>query len=152
MRKKIAELIGIPFLDGGRDRNGLDCYGLCLEVAEIYGQKWPDFKICCYDSVKIHATVLNEAITGGWVKLSKPEEGCLVVFAIDAKSPNVCQHIGMYVGENQIIHTLENIGAHIIRTDHGYFKNKIKGYYKRDTAREILQERYYKKNTIKGVR
>jgi cell wall-associated NlpC family hydrolase len=130
-RNGLADLIGIPFVADGRDKNtGLDCYGLCQSVANIYGQKIPDFGSVFNDAISRHMTIIDQAANGKWTRLSDPEPGCLVVMAIDGESPDVCQHVGMYIGEGRIMHTLAKTGVHIIRTDHKFYKNKIKGYYR----------------------
>lgn len=38
------DLIGIPFINGGRDRNkGFDCYGLVMEVYRRCGIALPEY-------------------------------------------------------------------------------------------------------------
>lgn len=131
MRNDLADLIGIPFVDGGRNKEtGLDCYGVCQAAARRFGQELPDFTTACYDATIIHMTVLDQALTGNWTRLTEPEPGCLVVMAIDPQVPDICQHIGIHIGGGEILHTIKKIGSHIIKTDHKFYKNKIKGYYR----------------------
>lgn len=40
----VADLIGVPYKDGGRDMNGMDCYGLLLEVFRRHGMFLPDIR------------------------------------------------------------------------------------------------------------
>jgi cell wall-associated NlpC family hydrolase len=129
--KELSALLSVPFVDGGRDpKSGLDCYGLCRSVASIYGQEFPEFSEAFNDAISRHMAIIDQTVNGQWEKLGSPEPGCLVVMAIDGDSPDVCQHVGMYIGDDHIMHTLAKTGVHIIRTDHKFYKNKIKGYFK----------------------
>ena len=39
---KLQTLIGIPFVDHGRDETGIDCYGVLLKVMSFLGIEFPD--------------------------------------------------------------------------------------------------------------
>lgn len=131
LRNDLRDLIGIPFVDGGKNiKTGLDCYGLCQEVSRRYGLDLPDFERACYDAITIHMTVLDQAVSTNWTRLPEPEPGCLVAMAIDPEAPDICQHIAIYIGENEIMQTIVKIGSHVIKADHRFYKNKIKGYYR----------------------
>ena len=54
MNIKLDDLIGLPFIDGGRDPSvGFDCWGLSTEVFRRYGIELPDYKISCEDASRI---------------------------------------------------------------------------------------------------
>ena len=38
----VSDLIGVPYLDNGRTLEGLDCYGLAIEVEKRLGKKLRD--------------------------------------------------------------------------------------------------------------
>ena len=127
----LRDLIGIPFVDGGRDPNvGLDCWGLCRVVFRRCGVMVPDFPAACYDAIGIHMQIMDQSVTGHWAALAVPDHVCLAVMAIDADAPHVCQHLGVYIGNGQIIHTLRKRHAHLIRVNDRFFARKIRGFYR----------------------
>jgi cell wall-associated NlpC family hydrolase len=125
----LSGLIGIPFVQNGRDpAKGLDCWGLCREVFRRYGIDVPDFQMACYDAFQIHDAVESERPF--WIRLDEPEDGCLVLFALDAFAPDIIQHLGVYVGEGKILHTLEKRGSSLIRLNDRFFGKKMRGFYR----------------------
>ena len=42
MTININDLIGVPYKDHGRSKDGMDCYGLAIEVLRRYGYKLDD--------------------------------------------------------------------------------------------------------------
>ena len=126
----MRDLIGIPFVNGGRDpKKGLDCMGLTIAARKKLGQSMPDFKVDCYASAKIFATFTMEAASH-WQKLDAPEIGCVVAIAFDEEMPDQVQHLGVYIGKDNFIHTLEKTGSIISSVNDLQFKNRIRGYYK----------------------
>jgi cell wall-associated NlpC family hydrolase len=127
---KVRDLIGVPFVQNGRDpKTGLDCYGLFKEVQKRIGIDVPEFEMTVYDALSINMIAVSQEQTGNWKKLEIPKPGCLVAMCIDAKLPNVLQHIAVYLEGNKILHTIDNHNVSVFRTDHLFFKNKIMGYY-----------------------
>jgi cell wall-associated NlpC family hydrolase len=124
-------LFTTKFVDGGRDvKTGLDCQGLMLAVMKLYGHDVKDTDTAIYATEVVSQLINNELASGKWEKVDSPEEGCVVVLAIDSFHPNVAQHLGVYVGEGKFLHILEKIGVCTTSIEHRFFKNKIKGYYR----------------------
>lgn len=40
---KYDDLLCVPFKKGGRSKEGMDCYGLCIEMCRRCGKTLPDF-------------------------------------------------------------------------------------------------------------
>lgn len=40
---KYDDLLSVPFKKGGRGTDGMDCYGLCIEMCRRCGKTLPDF-------------------------------------------------------------------------------------------------------------
>lgn len=49
---KYDDLLCVPFKKGGRSKDGLDCYGLCIELCRRCGKTLPDFATFCTISPK----------------------------------------------------------------------------------------------------
>lgn len=126
-----ADLIGIPFVDGGRSLKGFDCYGLVIELYRRIGIELPDYQIHCEDVTRISSKI--DECRPQWERINGESPNyCLVVMHLyDNK---FCNHTGVYLGNNQFIHTREKIGVNIDRIDSIAWKRKIEGFY---TLREV---------------
>jgi cell wall-associated NlpC family hydrolase len=125
----LSGLIGIPFLDQGRDPAvGLDCWGMFMEVQRRFGNHVPDFRIPCKATPQIGEIVSSEL--GKWERIEEPEAGCAVLMAISPEMPDVVQHFGVYIGNGKFLHTLEKTGAIVSRVGDAFWSKKIRGFYR----------------------
>jgi hypothetical protein len=123
-----SDLIGIPFLNKGRDpKVGLDCWGLIMAAMERYGVKVPDFKVSCFSTPDIYAAFLLEV--RGWKFVETMNEGTIVGMNMDPEMPNVVQHFGFATDTHNILHTLEKMGSVNMRLNHPFIKYKVRGFY-----------------------
>ena len=127
-RSQIHRLVGVPFVEEGRDRNvGLDCWGLLIEASKVFGQVVHDYR------VKVHAPDIHKVVQRDkgewWVKVGKPTVGCVLSFAIDPEMPDAEQHFGVYVGAGKFIHTLKKSHSIITKLEHDFWVNKLRGIY-----------------------
>lgn len=121
--------VGIPFVDRGRDRSGMDCWGLALAVLRNeYGKDVPDFDVCAFDTPAIHTRY--EAERGRWIQVEAPEPGDVAAMSLDSGHPGMVQHVGVYVGGGRILHTLKKRESHVVRADDPYWSRKIEGWYR----------------------
>ena len=95
MTISINDLLGIPYKDHGRDKSGMDCYGLAIEVARRYGYKLDDV---IYDD---HNTSLSQeyAPTLNVTPIDKPREGAII--EMECKNE---LHIGVCLNSREFIH------------------------------------------------
>lgn len=121
MSRSLTDLYGIPFKVHGRSKDGLDCWGLAMEVMARYGVELPDF---WYESLE------NRADTRGQIlasvqhrKIDRVKEPCLLVLK-DRGNP--C-HVVVYIGEGKIIHSSYNRGV-LVEPLHRYTA-QIEGIY-----------------------
>jgi len=121
------DLIGIPFKRNGRDKNGMDCWGLCMEVKKrTDGTILPDF-VTQGDKESIVGLFLNGIDMAE--RLESPEPYCFV--CIGLVSPLV-DHVGIVLKDcRHFIHMLsERSSSSIERLDAIHWRNRIRGYYR----------------------
>ena len=124
------DLIGIPFVNGGRNRAiGFDCYGLAMEVYSRFGVRLPEFTADWDDEEKINGIVQREAASSAWRRVVPPlPVPCLVALRMGTP-PGIVNHTGVYIGNGKFIHTRAKIGACISRLDSPAWRGVIEGFY-----------------------
>jgi len=108
----------------------MDCWGLARETMRRFGKEVPDFSVSCFDTVVINSLYDGEKIKWSWIKVDMPEPGDLAVMNLDPLCPTMIQHVGVYVGEGRILHTLKKRESHLVRIDDPYWSRKIKAWYR----------------------
>lgn len=117
------DLIGIPFVDGGRDRNGLDCWGLVKEAFRRQGCHVPDYRIAAKRAADISREMKNQE--DDWIYLKEPAVGCLVLLRLTAGC--WANHVGIYLGEGKFLHAYLATGVCIDRLSR--WRSRIVGFY-----------------------
>ena len=112
----IDELIGIPYKEHGRDKNGMDCYGLAIAALERYGYRLDDV---VYDNHDVSLSD-NHKPTLNVKPLKKPQAGAII--EMTAENGNL--HIGVCLNDKEFIHATRN-GSRINKI--GCFP--VRGYY-----------------------
>lgn len=117
MTISINDLLGIPYKDHGRDKNGMDCYGLAIEVARRYGYKLDDV---VYDNHDLSLSDEKKP-TLNVTPIDKPREGALIEMQYGNEL-----HIGVCINSREFIHMtktgcrVNQIGALKIRGLYGF--------------------------------
>lgn len=107
MKIKISDLIGVPFVEFGRNpQTGLDCYGLAIEVEKRYGKKLNDVSLEKFDRSKVQKTLPKINVK----KTTVVEEGNILEFY---EKNGGRLHIGILLGKDIFIHATENQGVRI---------------------------------------
>jgi cell wall-associated NlpC family hydrolase len=120
----VTDLIGKPFIDGGRGPEGYDCWGLCLEVFKRHGIELPDYKIYCYDSAGFFT--LFQGALPQWARCDPPEIPSVVTVRLNFP---VVNHVGVYIGEGKFLHTRDKTGVVIERLDAPQWRYRTEGFY-----------------------
>ncbi|MBP2655800.1 MAG: hypothetical protein H6Q73_3369 [Firmicutes bacterium] len=125
MKIKLDDLIGLQFVDGGRDSAvGLDCWGLSTEVFRRYGIELPDYKISCEDASRIDSEVKQQKLFWRRCEGEIPIPALVVIrFTV------FCDHTGVYIGKGKFIHTRKEVGVNIDRVDSPAWSKRIDGFY-----------------------
>ena len=127
---RLRDLIGVPFVAGGRDpKVGLDCLGMVriavkrLKNAEVSKDYLEESST--EDILNFRTRSMED-----WEPISEPEIGCAVAMRLDPERPDFAQHLGVYIGEGYILHTIKKMGVHRISINDPYFHGKIEGFYR----------------------
>lgn len=126
----VGHYIGLPFLDRGRDRNGLDCWGLVrLVMAEQFGIAL-DSHATEYDSTEQPdqmAPVVDKE-KKRWVKIAAGHEALESVVVMRMLGQPI--HVGLVIGDGRMLHILKGRNA----THESYlspvWKDRITGFYR----------------------
>lgn len=126
--------IGLPFQDHGRDRSGLDCWGLVrLVLGEQFGHALPSFQ---YDYPHTTATqpirelILREAAL--WTAVDIPHAQCGDVIVL-----RLCghpAHVGCVLGDGTMLHIESGINSAIEKYTGARWKDRVFGIYRYKTS------------------
>lgn len=109
--KNAKTWLGTPYLYGGERKSGTDCSGFVQSVYRLCGYTLPRTAAKQWKAVKRIAK-------------SELEPGNLVFF----KSGGRINHVGIYVGNNLLIHASTSRGVIIQNLDNLYLKRRIAGF------------------------
>jgi cell wall-associated NlpC family hydrolase len=123
------EYLGIPFKSGGRDRNGIDCYGIILL---IYKEKKGIqlFDIEKYDSAwgeSENYFISNYHKSWEKIEIKELQPFDVILFRIDTIVP---QHVGLYTGEGKFIHCMETMPVGISKLNNRPWPSYIDSAYR----------------------
>jgi hypothetical protein len=120
----IADLIGIPYKPKGRDKNGMDCLGVAIEVLKRNGITLKDvfYEDTEPETNKRIMETMEASIPS--TKLERPEINCIIEFTVLGQP----SHIGVYLGNDEFIHASRQFGVVIDRLYR--WKNRVRGYYR----------------------
>ena len=117
--------IEIPFKPDGRDRNGLDCYGLvCLVYKERLGIELPDYKGVFTDHSYGTLRAVAKAFAVGrerWQKVTDPHEFDVVML----RTGHYTWHIGLVIDNRRMLHIISGIDSCIEEYTGRYWENRV---------------------------
>jgi hypothetical protein len=123
------DYIGIPYLSGGRDRAGSDCWGLVrLVYREQYGIDLPSYGEIDYDAANIAQTAgLIADHRDQWQDVQDPCAGDVVLLRIEGYPA----HVGVMIDATRMLHVhRDGLTSCIERLDGGSWRHRIEGYYR----------------------
>jgi len=129
--------VGIPFVSGGRGVSGCDCYGLVrMVLADQFGYALPPLETDYNNALVIAETepVLRAQmplLAGERLETAEPGAVAVIRFR------GLPSHVGVFVDDAYILHTLANIGAHIVRADAAILRGGIEGVYRVDSRYRV---------------
>lgn len=123
------DYVGIPFQAGGRDRSGLDCWGLVrLVYAERMGIHLPSFDGVFSGQQDARAAgEIMQRESMRWQQVQQWEPMDVLLMRVSASIPS---HVGVYLGNCMMLHILDGIDSTIERADSLRWRNRITGAYR----------------------
>lgn len=122
--------IGLPFREHGRDRAGLDCWGLVrLVMAEQYGRALPSFAARykkTSDGAAIGSLVLSEIPKWDAVPAGDEEEGDVIVLRVRGQP----MHVGLVLGDGCMLHAEAGIDSAIERYRAPRWAERVFGFFR----------------------
>lgn len=125
----IRKYLGVPYKHGGRDSSGLDCYGMVVLVYKDLGISLPDYeyqKGWEEEGKDYFVTEYHK----GFKKVMEPKLWDVVLFR-NSRNSDVVNHVGIYVGEDQVLHCLEEKTILVGKLSHPYWRKRVYGYFRR---------------------
>jgi cell wall-associated NlpC family hydrolase len=124
---KYKDLLGVPFKMGGRDLSkGLDCYGLCMEIAFRADSPIHEFHHGIEDLVDRDGAIADGKTH--FKQVDKPEPYCIVTFKIH---PPFVTHMGIVLPDcKRFIHILEKKSVSIAKLSDKIWTRKLDGFYR----------------------
>lgn len=120
--------VGIPFRDRGRDRSGVDCWGLVwLLYAEEFGLALPAFDDDYDDTGDALAIAGIYAIERTeWVEQSSPHPGDVVMIRL----LSIPCHVGVIVDPRTFLHSVEGRSSCLERLTSPAWRRRVLGFYR----------------------
>jgi cell wall-associated NlpC family hydrolase len=122
----IADLLGKPYLLGGRGPDAYDCAGLFAEVQRRLGLpiEIPETP----QRGSMQQTAMMKILAQKWHRLERPVPGCCVFFCTGA-------HVGTMIDQRRFLHTSELFGSAFVDSlDSPEWRNKLRLFYSQGSA------------------
>ncbi len=120
--------IGLPFKSLGRDRSGLDCWGMVyLVYREVFGRDVPPYAAYAdaYDIEEVGALIRGEIVTR-WREVSPEKLGDVILLRVRGEP---C-HVGVVVARGKFLHSFEGTQSCVERYDSLKWRRRTMGFYR----------------------
>lgn len=129
--KLTDNLLGIPWVERGRDTSGFDCYGLVIYCYKHFLDiDLPEFEYIVADIESKLTTVRNAQFAHSFKQVARPQPMDIVLLNYFG-SPT---HVALYLGESYILHVSNREATYRSRlTDMDGLRtieSRIEGYYR----------------------
>ena len=129
----VRKYIGIPYVTGGEDFNGVDCYTLCrLFSRNELGRELPDHSQSYRDgsvaeeaqgAIRDAFDEWKSSLASRWSEVDEPEIGDVIIFNFYG-APT---HCAVYIGDNKCLHACEGVSSHLADLYGGPWERRMKG-------------------------
>ena len=131
--------VGIPFVDGGRERSGCDCWGLLrLVYREEAGIELPSYgEIGAHELMAISRELSRGMIDQTWRRVDGEAPRFLDVAVMKRldKTGAVPVHVGVMLDRRRLLHVEVETDSVLIPANHPSIASRLVGFYRhRDIA------------------
>ncbi len=123
--------IGLPFQEHGRDRRGLDCWGLVrLVLSEQFAIALPSLATeyaRTTDAARI-GTLIETQTALCWESVDPGNETCGDVVVMRLRGRPL--HVGIVLGDRQMLHVERGINSAIERYNSPHWQDRLAGFYR----------------------
>lgn len=107
--KGFNDFVGVPWLKGGCDISGADCWGLFVLVSrEVYGLVVNEYNGSKASGDELTAIINDETASSRWDRVDIPRPGDAVVMY--QRKTGIPRHIGIFVEGSNILHSPDESG------------------------------------------
>ena len=139
-RELCSKFVGIPYVPGGRKLSGCDCWGLVVRFyEEAYNIRLPEYR-----EGRASKDILGfvGVESSSWVSLERDELQFGDLILIRAFGGG---HLGIYVPENKMLHTMERRDSCIESLSSPLWSSNIIGFYRHKQNWRLLGAQYCSK-------
>ena len=133
---QVNDFIGIPFKNGGREPDGVDCYGLVRLIlkerqsVDLPSLRYDDSFDCRAVSAELDSLFNRFGGEVYFEKVDKPSGGEVVIL----QHKGFPGHCGLMLDELRFVHSLPGVGSVVSRLDDPVWKGKEEGFYRACSA------------------
>lgn len=121
----LQSYIGIPFRARGRDRSGIDCYGLVrLYLREQHGIELDEYEYDVDDRPACGKVVGQAARSTPWTTVEEPRPGDVAILRVMGQP----MHCAVCIGGGRILHASDRVGTCIERLASPAWARRVIGY------------------------
>jgi cell wall-associated NlpC family hydrolase len=125
--------VGIPFVDGGRDRTGCDCWGLVRIVFADNGIDLPSYGEIAASEMLAIAREIGGAISGDpWRRVDGDPRRAMDVAVMRraGEASRVAIHVGVMLDARRLLHIELSKDSHIVPLTHHSVAARVIGFYR----------------------
>lgn len=139
----IKGYVGIPYVDGGRDHGGCDCFGLVrLVIYEQAGIELPSYDlVSASDMLRVMRCIERERAVRTWLPVDRPQPLDVVLMA-HHRRPDIHVHVGVMVSADMMLHTEESAAAHTTAVREPLVSARIRGFFRHQRLATNLAVRH----------
>ncbi len=127
--KDISRYIGLPHRRKGRDRSGVDCWGLSrLYLSEVHGLD----DLPWYNETSDMKTAIGEAMSGDdWRGVTNPRDGDVVVMFTPTGAGHVAPlHVAVMVSSGLVLNIDEGASSVAVSLAHHDIASRVHSFWR----------------------